>query len=160
GHRSAELKSLVDELRKRIRSGDIEMYRALLARREPVWYSELVVPAIRSLLGGAPSRLVVGLPNKGYLLESDRDVQVEGWAMLDGNGVHPEPPDDNSACWYDLKRIGEARSLAFAAVISPNRNTFEAYAKRDAFIGDRGSHLDWTTLLPLPTNQNSHSRCL
>lgn len=160
GRRSAELKSLVDELRERIRSGDVEMYRALLARREPVWYSEMVVPAIRALLGGAPSRLVVGLPNKGYLLESDRDVQLEGWAMLNGSGVHPEPPDDNAACWYDLKRIGEVRSLAFAAVISPNRHALEAYAKRDAFIGDHGPHLDWTALLPLKINQHSHSSCL
>jgi 6-phospho-beta-glucosidase len=149
GQRSAELKSLVDELRERIRIGDVEMYRSLLTRREPVWYSEVVVPAIRGLLGGIASRLVVGLPNKGYLLESDPDVYVEGWAIVDRTGAHPEPPNDNAACWNDLRRLGEVRSLAFAAVISPNRRTVEAYAKRDAFMIDHDPRLDWTACLSL-----------
>jgi hypothetical protein len=91
----------------------------------------------------------VGLPNKGYLLESDPDVYVEGWAIVDRTGAHPEPPNDNAACWNDLRRLGEVRSLAFAAVISPNRRTVEAYAKRDAFMIDHDPRLDWTACLSL-----------
>ena len=147
GRRSTLLKLLVDELRERIRNGDLEMYRALLAQRPPVWYSEVVVPAIRGLLGDTPSRLVVGLANNECLLESDRDVQIESWAIVDREGAHPEPPDDKAACWSDLKRIGQVRSLAFDAVISPGPSTFKAYSQRDAFISD----LDWTALLPLAT---------
>ena len=145
GRRSAELNLLVSQLRECIRIGNIEMYRTMVTRREPVWYSEVVVPAIRALLG-ASARIIVGLPNRGHLVDFDHDVQIEGWAKIDQDGVHPEPANHHGATWYDLEQIGEVRSLAFAAVISPDRSRLEAYARCDAFINHSASSLDWTTI--------------
>src|SRR5262249_33607282 len=77
GHRARALKELAERLRELIRKQDVEQYQAFLLTRFPVWYSEIVVPAIESLLGGKPARLIVGLPNNGRLPEMNPNVQVE-----------------------------------------------------------------------------------
>jgi len=147
GYRARQLKGLVDLLREAIRHQDTERYFALLLERPPVWYSEVVVPAMRGLLGEEPVRLVVGLPNKGRLPQLDPNVQVEGWTVLNEHGVQPEPLPENARSQEDIVRFGQTRTLAFAATIHPSPYTLASYAKSDVFACSIASHLDWQELL-------------
>lgn len=149
GHRARELNELAELLRELIRKQDAEQYRALLLKRSPVWYSEIVAPAIGSLLGGEPSRLIVGLPNKGRLPEMGPDVQVESWAIVKDDGVYPEPFAENTLCQEDISRFGRTRDLAFAAVIDPSPRSLEIYARSDAFVCHGSCQIDWPELLDL-----------
>ncbi|MDZ7311882.1 MAG: hypothetical protein ONB45_11475, partial [candidate division KSB1 bacterium] len=157
GHRARQLQELVENLREIIREKDGVRYSTLVQKRLPVWYSEVVVPTIRSLLGGEPARLVAGLPNKGRLPALNPNVQVECWAVLNDHGFHPEPLPENARCQEDIVRFGQTRDLAFAAMIHPDSCSLELYARSDSFACNVTSHLEWQKLLDSERQNSSLS---
>jgi len=133
GSRARQLSKLVENLRDAIRMRDQEQYRELLEKRKPTWYIEMVIPALRSLLGGEPSRLVVGLPNQGRLREMSDDVILESWTVIENNGAYPETLPGNHPCQRDVVNFGRLRSLAFTVMKEPNRHLFARYLSSDPF---------------------------
>lgn len=134
GERALCLTGLVRQLRRAIRLHDGPGYTDLVQRRSPVWYSKMVVPAVRALLGLATARLIVGLPNRGRLPGLEDDVQLESWATLDAAGVHPESLPPNARCREDIARLGATRALAFAALLDPSPPTLRPYLSSEAFV--------------------------
>jgi 6-phospho-beta-glucosidase len=134
GSRARQLSKLVENLRDAIGMKDEEQYRELLEKRKPTWYNDVVIPALRSLLGGGPSRLVVGLPNQGRLGKMSDDVILESWTVIEKNGVHPETLPGNPPCQRDVVSFGRLRSLAFTVMKNPNRHLFARYLSSDPFV--------------------------
>jgi 6-phospho-beta-glucosidase len=149
GHRARQLQKLVEHLWEAIRERDTARYSEFLQERLPTWYTEVVTPAIRGLLGGEPARLIVGLPNNGRLFELNPDVQVETWAMLNDDGIHPEPLLENVPCQEDIVHFGETRALAFAVMIHPRSDILADYARSDPFVRYVTSQADWQQCLEI-----------
>jgi alpha-galactosidase/6-phospho-beta-glucosidase family protein len=106
-----------------------------------------VVPAIGALLGETQTELIVGLPNGGRLPDVDHDVQIEGWTVVNEDGVHPRPLPDNTLCRQDVASFARTRCLAFAAVQDPRPETVGRFAEEDPLTRAAISHPDWAALL-------------
>ena len=143
GGRARQLMKLVKLLRKAFRAGDVELYRALLMQRPLEWYSISVIPMIRALLGGRPTRLIVGLPNAGRLQGLDSEVLLENWAAVDGYGIRPEPLPSNPECEHDVVAFGKCRALAFEAMRAPDRCRLASYLRADDFTRQASLQPDW-----------------
>lgn len=134
GSRASELMSLAAALREQIRRRDAERYKSLLTKRPPDWYSAVVVPAIRALLGDRPARIIAGAPNAGRLPEVDPDIQIEGWVSIRANQIQAEPFPYNKACRADIVHFGKARAAAFAAMRLLERNSIQSWLASDPFV--------------------------
>lgn len=153
GHRASYLNMLVQNLRNAIQQRNVDRYRLLINKRLPKWYSEVIVPAINGLFGATPTRLVVGLPNDGRLAHVDPNVNIEGWALIDNQGIHPEPLPENIHCRKDIANFSKSRTLAFAAIMKPTLNNVLSYMRSDAFSSDIVSRPDWQKLLGFSNNE-------
>lgn len=145
GQRARYLMKLVERLRQAMHRRDSRRYRTAMAARDLPWYPMVVVPAIRSLLGGAPARLVVGLPNDGRFPGLQPEVQVEGWVTLTEKGAVPESCRVNPRCQEDVIRFGQTRDLAYAAARHPDHETLAQYVSADPFTQGVGvkENLEW-----------------
>jgi 6-phospho-beta-glucosidase len=157
GRRARMLKELAEQMREVIRNQDVEQYHVLLAKRFPAWYSMVVAPAIRGLLGGESARLIVGMPNKGKLPHLDHDVHVEGWAIVNADGIHPEPYPESAHCQEDITHFGQSRALAFAVMTNPDPYSVARYIRSDALIQFASSHLSWEDLVVFVKSGLDHS---
>ena len=133
GVRARKLEKLVAHLRAAIGKKDREAYLELLEERKPLWYGEVVIPALRGLLGEKPARLIVGLPNKGRLPGMPDNVIVENWAVINSGGAHPEPFPENPRCQKDITDFGMLRHLAFNLMLHPERRSLDSYVRSDPF---------------------------
>jgi len=133
GVRSRQLIKLVELMRDAIRSKEQEKYCLLLEKRKLPWYSEVVVPTIRALQGGARERLIVGLPNNGRLPGVADDVFWENWAVIDRDFVNPEPITENARCRQDIVYYSDCRDSAFEVIMNLNRPSLTSFARSDPF---------------------------
>jgi 6-phospho-beta-glucosidase len=133
GGRVYRIMRLVEDLREVIRKKEHGQYMRLLQERKPVWYAEVVIPAVKGLLEGGPVHVIAGSANRQRLPRLAGEVIVEGRAVIDRQGVHPEPLPDNTLCQQDIAGFGGLRDLAFAAMMRPNRDTLSCYVQSDPF---------------------------
>jgi hypothetical protein len=153
GERAKFLRRLVGKMRVAVRRVDSDQYGTLLENRPPVWYPKTVVPTIQALLSeGSVDRkqsaeLIMGLANGRRLPELELDAQVEGWTVVDQNGVHPEQPPSDSPYLQDIIDFGHTRSLAFAAIQDPRPDMIGQFAQSDPFTRAATSHPDLPALL-------------
>jgi 6-phospho-beta-glucosidase len=147
GQRVRQLTGLGQKLRSSIQRQDGVNYHFLLAQRTPSWYSEVVIPAIRGIVGLGPARLVAGLPNDGRLPGLDPQVQVETWTGLHRDDVLPEPLPQALRCLEDVSEIGRIRALAFDAIYSEDSDALARYVNADPLARPVLDHHDWQARL-------------
>ena len=152
GQRARQLQELAEELRGLVRAQDVEGYRLRLLDRLPLWYSGMAAPAIRGLSGGEPARLVVGMSCDECLQGMNPGSQLESWALLDQDGVHREPIEVSQRCREDMIRLGQARDLAFDAMMNPSLESLDRYARSDGFTSFPSLRLCWSELLDLASD--------
>jgi hypothetical protein len=143
GLRARKLMRLNDKLRRSIDQQDVKKYTALLSLRSPIWYSEVVIPAIRGIVGKEPVRLVAGLPNDERMPGFDRQVQIECWAGLHLDEIFPEPLPNSPRCQEDLTAFGRTRALAFEVLHSGESGALSRYVDADPFARPVIEHHDW-----------------
>ena len=158
GQRAKVVSTLVDQIRAAIAMSDSEQYTSLVSNRSPRWYSTMVVPAIRALLGGPPAKLVIGFPNDGQLSALADEVQIEGSASICEAGVQVEPLPSHDACRRDVVEFGHTRNLAFEAMVDPKLNTFRSFAQADPFTPANMQDVDLQKLLDKTSNETSTRR--
>ncbi|MBN1569940.1 MAG: hypothetical protein JXA73_18995 [Acidobacteria bacterium] len=158
GHRTAFLMKLVDGLRRSIRNGDFHEYRTVVAKRDLPWFPMAVIPAIRALLGDKPARLVVGLANDHRFPGLHPNVQVEGWAILNECGVHPEPFNIGQRCVEDILQFGQTRDIAYSVAGHPDSESLELYLRVDPFVHGFSPRKDIQKLLELKDNRPFRKR--
>jgi 6-phospho-beta-glucosidase len=141
--RAAALLDLVGALRACIESHAVAEYARLLQHRPPTWYTASLIPCIRAIAGGAPARLVVGLPNNGRLRRLGPDIQVECQAVVGKCGPRLEPITLGEQCQEDVARFGGTRDAAFAALANPGPGTTGAFAQCDPFTSFADLRGDW-----------------
>jgi 6-phospho-beta-glucosidase len=88
------------------------------ARRPAPWYSECVVPVLRSILQGERVRMIVDIANQGLLSFLPQRTTIEVAAELENGLVEPLPPDplplDAQAILVELAAYDE---LAVPAIL-------------------------------------------
>jgi 6-phospho-beta-glucosidase len=147
GSRARQLSELTSRLRVVIGALDLCLYEELIRARTPVWYEEMVVPALDALLGGRARRLILGLPNRGFIPEVEESVYLENWATLDSGAFHRDPPPSNTACRADVAAFAKARDLAFLAMMRPTIDALNEYAETDPYVRSRPTVSQWRALL-------------
>ena len=143
GQRALQLIGLNQKLRQCIHRQDAAEYNSLLRFRNPSWYREIVIPALRGVLGEEPIRLIAGLPNGRRLSGLDRHAQIETWTGLQFGDAHPEPLPQNTNCLKDIAEIGHIRALAFQAIRDADLDALTQYVNNDPLSRPVLDHPDW-----------------
>ncbi|MEJ2155716.1 MAG: hypothetical protein P8X96_10295 [Desulfobacteraceae bacterium] len=145
--RAKVLLNLTDLLRETIRNRDKRKYNELIRRRNPVWYSEIVIPAIKALMGVQPNKMIIGLPSGHRIAGLNPNVQVETWTNLDENGPNPLSPPDNMACIQDVVELGDTRDLLIRYLKDQRDNNLDNYLRSDAFFRPLLRNKDYKKLI-------------
>jgi 6-phospho-beta-glucosidase len=100
--------------------GDV---KAIVARRAPHWYQEIVVPVLEALVADAPRRLIVQLTNAGHDPRLPDGQTLELPARVSAAAIAPEAPAELPRdCRALLEHNAAYEALAVEAIVEHDRD--------------------------------------